>query len=216
MAMDMQNRAGAKAGGGGIASQAMINAERRERQRRLAMETTDIAKDPYFMKNHLGTYECRLCLTLHTNENSYMAHTQGKKHQTNLARRKCREGKDIAVFPQPKSRVVPKRIIKIGRPGYRVTKQSDPTSMQKSLLFEVEYPEIDPSIKPRHRIMSCYEQNREAVDDRFQYVLFAADPYEIIAFKVPNLRIDSTEGKYYCHWDEVKKVYTVQLTFKQD
>ena len=118
----MQNRAGAKAAGGGIASQAMINAERRERQRRLAMECSDISKDPFFMKNHLGTYECRLCLTLHTNESSYQAHTQGKKHQTNLARRKCREGKDIAIFPQPKSRTIAKRIIKIGRPGYRITK----------------------------------------------------------------------------------------------
>ena len=25
-------------------------------------------QDPYFMKNHLGTYECKLCLTLHTTE----------------------------------------------------------------------------------------------------------------------------------------------------
>ena len=110
--------------------------------------------------------------------------------------------------------MIAKRIIKIGRPGYRVTKQSDPLTSQKSLFFEIEYPEIDPSIKPRHRIMSCYEQNREPVNDRFQYVLFAADPYEIIAFKVPNMRIDSNEGKYFCHWDEIKKIYTVQLSFK--
>jgi hypothetical protein len=25
-------------------------------------------QDPYFMKNHLGSYECKLCLTLHNNE----------------------------------------------------------------------------------------------------------------------------------------------------
>lgn len=36
------------------------------------METIDLTKDPYFMKNHLGTYECRLCLTLHSNEGSYL------------------------------------------------------------------------------------------------------------------------------------------------
>ena len=36
------------------------------------------------MKNHLGTFECKLCLTLHNNEGSYLAHTQGKKHQDNL------------------------------------------------------------------------------------------------------------------------------------
>jgi splicing factor 3A subunit 2 len=29
------------------------------------------------MRNHLGSYECKLCLTLHNNEGSYLAHTQG-------------------------------------------------------------------------------------------------------------------------------------------
>ena len=51
------------------------NLERRERLKKLAFETIDITKDPYFMRNHLGTYECRLCLTLHSNEGSYLAHT---------------------------------------------------------------------------------------------------------------------------------------------
>lgn len=36
--------------------------------RQLALETIDLQKDPYFMRNHLGTYECKLCLTLHNNE----------------------------------------------------------------------------------------------------------------------------------------------------
>ncbi len=40
------------------------------------------------MRNHLGSCECKLCLTLHTNEGSYLAHTQGKKHQDNLYK-KC-------------------------------------------------------------------------------------------------------------------------------
>jgi hypothetical protein len=48
---------------------------------------TNVFQDPYFMRNHLGSYECRLCLTLHTNEGSYLAHTQGKRHQSNLERR---------------------------------------------------------------------------------------------------------------------------------
>ncbi len=39
-------------------------------------DLTLCVQDPYFMKNHLGTYECKLCLTLHTNEGSYLAHTQ--------------------------------------------------------------------------------------------------------------------------------------------
>lgn len=52
--------------------------DRRERLRRLAMETIDLAKDPYYMRNHLGQIECRLCLTLHPNEGNYLAHTQVK------------------------------------------------------------------------------------------------------------------------------------------
>lgn len=61
-----------------MASSSESNRDRRERLRQLALETIDINKDPYFMKNHLGSYECKLCLTLHNNEGSYLAHTQGK------------------------------------------------------------------------------------------------------------------------------------------
>lgn len=50
--------------------------DRKERLRRLALETIDLAKDPYYMRNHLGQIECRLCLTLHPNEGNYLAHTQ--------------------------------------------------------------------------------------------------------------------------------------------
>lgn len=51
-----------------MASASESNRDRRERLRQLALETIDINKDPYFMKNHLGSYECKLCLTLHNNE----------------------------------------------------------------------------------------------------------------------------------------------------
>ena len=77
--MDFQNRAGGKTGSGGQASWSDMNRDRRERLRQLALETIDLAKDPYFMKNHLGSYECKLCLTLHNNEGSYLAHTQVMK-----------------------------------------------------------------------------------------------------------------------------------------
>ena len=46
---------------------------------------------PFFFS---GSYECKLCLTLHNNEGSYLAHTQGKKHQSNLARRAAKDAKD--------------------------------------------------------------------------------------------------------------------------
>ena len=91
----------------------------------------------------------RLCLTLHTNEGSYLAHTQGKKHSTNLARRAQKEQKDLetggGVAPVPSATgsvaavnaqvaaqkqihmmyshlPIRKVMVKIGRPGYKVTK----------------------------------------------------------------------------------------------
>ena len=94
--------------------------QRRDRLRQLALDTVDITQDPYFMKNHLGTYECKLCLTLHTNEGSYLAHTQGKKHQQNLARRAAKLAKDKTVAPVDVKRVIVKKVVKIGRPGYKV------------------------------------------------------------------------------------------------
>merc|ERR1712224_414299 len=76
--------------GSGFLSKYQENVDRRERLRRLALETIDLEKDPYFMKNHLGQYECRLCLTIHINEGSYLAHTQGKRHQQSLVKRASR------------------------------------------------------------------------------------------------------------------------------
>lgn len=52
--MDFQHRPGGKTGSGGVASWSESNRDRRERLRQLALETIDLQKDPYFMKNHLG------------------------------------------------------------------------------------------------------------------------------------------------------------------
>lgn len=80
-------------------------------------------------------------MTLHNNEGSYLAHTQGKKHQANLARRAAKEAKDAPQQPAPeKPRVETKKFVKIGRPGYRVTKQKDQETGQQSLLFQIDYP----------------------------------------------------------------------------
>ena len=53
-----------------------------------------------------------------------------------------------------------------------------------SLALQVDYPEIAEGITPRHRFMSAYEQRIEPPDKSWQYLLFAAEPYETIAFKV--------------------------------
>lgn len=163
----------------------------------------------------MGSYECKLCLTLHNNEGSYLAHTQGKKHQSNLGRRAAKEAKDSPAYPQPvKPRVDVKKFLKIGRPGYRVTKQLDPEIGQQSLLFQVDYPEISDQITPRHRFMSAYEQKIEPPDRRWQYVLFAAEPYETIAFKVPSREVDKSDGKFWTYWNKEAKQFFLQFSFR--
>jgi len=109
------------------------------------------------MQNHLGSFECRLCLTLHNTEASYLAHTMGKKHQTNLQKRLQSEKNERGSQGQASVRHPRKQVIKIGRPGYKVLKQEDPETKQKSLLFELEFPEIAPRLQPRYRLMSSYE-----------------------------------------------------------
>ncbi|KAF3825514.1 hypothetical protein GH733_005496 [Mirounga leonina] len=191
---------GGKTGSGGMASSSESYRDRRERLRHLALDTIDINKDPYFMKNHLGSNECKLCLTLHNNEGSYLAHTQGKKHQTNLARRAAKEAKEALAQPGPeKVKVEVMKFVKIGRPDYKVTKQRDTEMGQQSLLFQIDYPEITEGIMPRHRFMSAYEQRIEPPDHPWQYLLTAAEPYETIAFKMPSREIDEAKGKWRSH-----------------
>lgn len=39
-------------------------------------------------------------------------------------------------------------------------------------------------MQPRHRFMSAFEQKVEQPDKNYQYLLFACEPYETVAFKV--------------------------------
>lgn len=220
--MDFQNRVGHKQGGGGPASAQELAMDRRERLRRLALETIDLSKDPYLMRNHVGQYECRLCLTIHPNEASYLTHTQGRKHQTNLARRAAKEKSEVMVVGpsavqtpvQPTQR---KEGVKIGCPGWRVVKLRSPQG-QYGLRFEIDYPDIgDPVRSPKFRFMSSYEQRAEPIDARWQYVAFAAEPYETVAFAIRNWDIDRNErgGYYWNHWDEEKKTFVLQFLFSR-
>jgi len=217
--MDYQNRAGSKFGGGGVASQSATNADRRERLRKLALETIDLDKDPYIFKNHVGSFECRLCLTVHQNDGSYLAHTQGKKHQTNLARRAAREaqlGKKDDALSGLSTVQVKKNAVKIGRPGYNITKTRDPFTRQHGLLFQLQCTEIGQDVVPRVRFMSAYEQKVEEPDKEYQYLLVAAEPYETCAFKLQAREIDRREGKYWTWFDEDSKDFWVQVTFKTE
>jgi splicing factor 3A subunit 2 len=222
---DRQNRVGSKFGGGGVASAQNMERDRKERLRELALESVDLSKDPYLMRNHLGTYECKLCLTLHPNEGNYLAHTQGKKHQAGLAKRALLEQQSKEAQPaaamvasSTRARQMPTRV-KIGRPGYEIQKSRDPQTNQRCLSFSLSYPKVggvidDDVVQPRHRFMSAYEQRQEPPDKRYQYLLIACEPYETVAFKIPNDPIDRREGRFVTNWDLDRKTFTLTLYFR--
>ncbi|KAK2043715.1 splicing factor 3A subunit 2 [Colletotrichum somersetense] len=228
--MDYQNRAGSKFGGGGVASYSATNADRRERLRKLALETIDLDKDPYFFKNHVGSFECRLCLTVHQNDGSYLAHTQGKKHQTNLARRAAREQKEgrggqnidpatglpAGVVGAGGFNAQRRNLIKIGRPGYKITKVRDPVTRQQGLLFQLQYPDVAPDAEPKWQVMNAFTQRVEEPDKNFQYLLVAAEPYETCGFKIPARELDKREGKQFSYWDPDAKEYWLQVMFMSE
>ncbi|QPH00175.1 hypothetical protein C2857_003481 [Epichloe festucae Fl1] len=225
--MDYQNRAGSKFGGGGVASHSASNADRRERLRKLALETIDLDKDPYFFKNHVGSFECRLCLTVHQNDGSYLAHTQGKKHQTNLARRAARDQKEGRQNIDPATGLpssvaasfgagAGKRAaaaLKIGRPGYKITKIRDPVTRQQGLLFQLQYPDAGADMTPKWQVMNAFAQRVEDPDKRYQYLLVAADPYETVGFKIPARELDKREERQFCFWDPDAKEFWIQVMF---
>lgn len=49
---------------------------------------------------------------------------------------------------------------------------------------------------------------------RSEYVLFAAEPYETVGFKIPNLPIDKREGKFLTDWSRERKVFTVSVQYQ--
>ena len=230
-----------KIGTGGYSSISMINLERRDRLKKIAQETTDLMKDPYFYRNHMGIYECKLCLTIHNNEGSYLAHTQSKKHQTNLNKRKVIEAKHNLLMQEIKNEQKEKmenlkiKYIKIGRPAYRIMKEKDFMSHKRKIKFEIDYPLIKENITPQFRIMSELEVNtqknglnendimnngdnnnedKKNFENKYHFVVFAAEPYENIAVKIPNMPLDYNTEKHFSFWDEGKKIFYLTLNYK--
>ncbi|GME79067.1 unnamed protein product [Ambrosiozyma monospora] len=221
--MDYQNRVGSKKGSGGIAGNAETNQHRRERLRQLLSSKIDIASDPYVFRNRQGQLECRLCITQHLSEGSYIMHTRSRKHEFNLKVRAEQERKQKEQKDQKNqtklgvsgglSEIPKKKFTKIGKPKYKFTKIKDPLTLQKGLLFQIQYKDIKADVIPRYRLMSPYEQRVEAPDPKYQYLVIAAEPYETISFKISSEPIDLSEGKIWDYFDVDTKEYFLQLFY---
>lgn len=211
--MDYQNRVGSKKGAGGIAGNAETNQYRRERLKKLLLSSVDIESDPYVFRNRQGVLECRLCLTTHMSEGSYLTHTHGRKHQMNLMRRAEQDKKQKDNLQMEGISNVPKKVFeKIGRPAYKITKIRDPTTTQKGLLFHLQFPKI--KANPNYRLMSAFEQTVEKKQDSdYQYLVVSGEPYENVAFKIPSDPVDTKEGRMWDYWDEDTREYFIQLFY---
>jgi len=64
--------------------------------------------------------------------------------------------------------------------------------------------------------MSAYEQRIESPNPAFQYLLFAAEPYETIAFKIPNETIDKREGRFVTNFRDGKFNLTLFFVVKEE
>lgn len=64
--------------------------------------------------------------------------------------------------------------------------------------------------------MSAYEQKVEPPDRKWQYLLFAAEPYETIAFKVPSREVEKSDNKFWTHWNRDTKQFFLQFAFKNE
>ena len=62
--------------------------------------------------------------------------------------------------------------------------------------------------------MSAYEQKIEPPDKKWQYLLFAAEPYETIAFKIPSREVDKSENKFWSLWNKDTKEFFLQFAFR--
>ena len=80
--------------------------------------------------------------------------------------------KDAQLMIAPAQQSVQRKVfLKIGRPGYRVTKIRDHETHKEGLLVQVHLPQIKPGVIPRRRFMSAWEQKREAPNRAYQYLI---------------------------------------------
>ncbi|EGW32447.1 uncharacterized protein SPAPADRAFT_61515 [Spathaspora passalidarum NRRL Y-27907] len=243
--MDYSGRVNSKKGAGAIASSEEENVHRKKRiQELLATHILDLDNDPYVFRNHLGFLECKLCLTTHVSESSYISHLGGQKHRLNLERRRILDEKqnktqvsqvgDIVSI----SNIEKRKWKKIGKPEFKVTKIRHPETLQLGLLVNIKYPKITVT-EPFFRIMSYYEltsknqvmssefirkldedEDPDEAAESCQYLVVSGEPYENIAIAIPDKEIDKPNDgmneKYWWFWDNDIKEFYLQFMYKTE
>lgn len=80
--------------------------------------------------------------------------------------------KDTQLTVAPAANNVQRKVfLKIGRPGYRVTKVRDVDTGKEGMMVQVHLPNIKDGVLPRRRFMSAWEQKREPPNKNQQYLI---------------------------------------------
>ena len=86
------------------------------------------------------------------------------------------------IAPSAQNQVPRKVFLKIGRPGYRVTKVRDRDTGKEGMMVQVHLPQIKPGVIPRRRFMSAWEQKREPPNKAYQYLIVSSNVASACAF----------------------------------
>ena len=207
----------------------------------------------WFGKNYLGQIVCKLCGTVHRDEENFLVHLEAKRHHTNIAAkerarklqeqqhnilmrmREDRQKQDllerIGAADDPMAAIAGKRAAAATAGIPKVDHHLERENGMCHVYFRVHYPlaltegsETGVVSRPLHRWLGTYETQVVPKDPTVQYLVFACEPYETVAFVFPaqrnvttanNTRLpDDTQDRYSCKWDPVEKVYTLIFTIQ--
>lgn len=243
--MDYSDRVNSKKGAGAVADRHEANVQTKQRIKNLiTTQILDLDKDPYVFRNHLGLLECRLCLTSHSNEASYISHLSGKKHSMNLERRRIlseRASKTKDNDMKTSMSSVEKRSWRtIGRPIFKITKIRHPESFRMGILLQAQYPRMtvkepyfcfmsyyELSQKKRQECVTFLDSEKEDYEDKdvsdplnWQYLVISAEPYENICVVFPaSMKLEKTShdtktDTFWWYWDRDSGEFFLQVLFQ--
>nr|BAS01514.1 mRNA splicing factor 3A subunit 2 [Lotharella vacuolata] len=185
-----------------------------------ALDNLDFSNDPYYIREYNNNIKCKLCLTTHRSDSGYLAHTQGKRHLTNIVKRKSTQlGKNYSIFTEKEDTSSNKKTsifnlyIDYIYPGFTILKSMDRSNGNKVLFLELRFNYIAKNAIPDYKIISTFEQKIEEKNNNYKFLLIGCPNYKTIAFKIPNLKINSKSNYSFCHWDQNNKKLLLSFAF---
>ncbi|EQC31164.1 hypothetical protein SDRG_11091 [Saprolegnia diclina VS20] len=171
-----------------VAANQDANVARRERLRRLALETVDLVANPNILVQQLVGFECRLCASWHANEAQYMAHTRDAGHQYNLLARTSAD------------RMLPPGRPPMRRPTtYTMTTRRDPDTQANIAHIQVFCPWSQ----------GDFECKVDSDGDK-QYLRAHCTGHEVVDIDLSHHGVIVSR---VASWDELSKTLTIDVTF---